>query len=426
MRNRNIILLTFLLFLYIGPSLFAMTSHSLPTLTEQNMSKEFQISDGAGWLDGWNYRQSVLITGSVGAGTNYQILLNVTYDSHMQIDFDDLRFTDNDGSTLLDYWLEIKTNNMWAVFWVEVKDDLDSEQTIYMYYGNDTVSTTSNIDNTFIWADDFENNNLNKWSVPGAAWSTSPTAAKYGSYGAYGNGQSTGRALEEDLADISTNCVVMFWAQSVGATVGMLPQYHAVYSFAGGASTVYAMVLAGDVAGDPIMYYNGSSYNQWGSLSFSAATWFHGQIAYDFTNDLMYMWKDGVSAGAGVPLKDANGNIFTSITKLISLCPSTTSDLYLDDYIVRKWVDDGPIFDSFGDEQSIPEWQEVGDAELVFSIPIDETALNWFLILLGMFMVPASTLYLVKGGKNNMSMDKVFYFIVAFLFGWGLIFIGVN
>jgi len=73
-----------------------------------------------------------------------------------------------------------------------------------------------------------------------------------------------------------------------------------------------------------------------------------------------------------------------------------------------------------------PRWEVVGTAELIFSVPIDETALNWFLILLGMFMVPASTLYLVKGGKDNMSMNKVFYFIVAFLFGWGLIFIGVS
>ena len=75
----------------------------------------------------------------------------------------------------------------------------------------------------------------------------------------------------------------------------------------------------------------------------------------------------------------------------------------------------------------LPDWCVVGGvAELVFPVSIDETALNWFLILLGMFMVPASTLYLVKGGKDNMSMNKVFYFIVVFLLGWGLIFIGVT
>ena len=70
-------------------------------------------------------------------------------------------------------------------------------------------------------------------------------------------------------------------------------------------------------------------------------------------------------------------------------------------------------------------WQEVGEAIIYFQVPIDQTGLNWWLIILGMCMVPASTLYLVKGGKDNMSMDKVFYCIVAFMLGWALIFIGV-
>ena len=74
----------------------------------------------------------------------------------------------------------------------------------------------------------------------------------------------------------------------------------------------------------------------------------------------------------------------------------------------------------------LPEWHLVELVSIIIWLEIVTWALDVFLILLGMFMVPASTLYLVKGGKDNMSMDKVFYFIVAFLFGWGLIFIGVS
>ncbi|HUW46658.1 MAG TPA: hypothetical protein VMW50_12790, partial [Dehalococcoidia bacterium] len=44
MKTKRTILLAFLLMLYIGPSLFAMTSYSLPSPTPQNSSKEFSLS----------------------------------------------------------------------------------------------------------------------------------------------------------------------------------------------------------------------------------------------------------------------------------------------------------------------------------------------------------------------------------------------
>ena len=45
----------------------------------------------------------------------------------------------------------------------------------------------------------------------------------------------------------------------------------------------------------------------------------------------------------------------------------------------------------------IPQWNIVGEAELIFSVPLDETGLNMMLIFLGLFMIPASTLFLVYG-----------------------------
>ena len=38
----------------------------------------------------------------------------------MQPDFDDLRFTDNDGVTLLNYWIESKIDGVSATVWVKV------------------------------------------------------------------------------------------------------------------------------------------------------------------------------------------------------------------------------------------------------------------------------------------------------------------
>src|SRR4051812_31737316 len=67
----------------------------------------------ADWYNNaWTGRQPITVTGSsVGAQTNYQVKLTVPYVSGMKSDFSDLRFTDADGTTLLNYWIESVINS---------------------------------------------------------------------------------------------------------------------------------------------------------------------------------------------------------------------------------------------------------------------------------------------------------------------------
>ena len=51
--------------------------------------------------------------------------------------------------------------------------------------------------------------------------------------------------------------------------------------------------------------------------------------------------------------------------------------------------------------------------------------LNMLLIFGGLIMIPASTLYIVKGGRSEMSSDKLFYFLIAFIMGWALVIGGI-
>ncbi|MGB9672056.1 MAG: DUF2341 domain-containing protein [Candidatus Norongarragalinales archaeon] len=132
-----------------------------------------------GWLSGWQHRKSHVINSASGAGTNYQVRVVAHYGSgadsgsdvylngKCRTDFGDVRFTGSDGATLLDYWMEGKVDGDYAVFWVEVADDLSSSNaTIYVYYGKSDASTTSNGDNTFLLFDHFEGSSLNptKWA----------------------------------------------------------------------------------------------------------------------------------------------------------------------------------------------------------------------------------------------------------------------
>jgi len=132
-----------------------------------------------GWLTGWTYRKSHIINPASGAGQNYQKRIVVHYgagvdndeevylDSKCKTDFGDIRFTNNTGAFLLDYWIEKKVNNNYAICWVKIIDDLNSYNVkIYIYYGNAGVVPISNGDSVFIFFDDFETN-LDKWSVIG-------------------------------------------------------------------------------------------------------------------------------------------------------------------------------------------------------------------------------------------------------------------
>jgi len=141
-----------------------------------------------GWLGSWNYRKSHAINGATDAGTGYQVCIKVYYgsgtdgtelvdetiagkvycNSHCNSDFSDIRFTDNDETTELKYWLQEKVDNSYAIFRVKVNDDLSSGTvTIYIYYGKDDALTTSDGDNTFIFFDHFPGDSLDltKWIV---------------------------------------------------------------------------------------------------------------------------------------------------------------------------------------------------------------------------------------------------------------------
>ena len=406
MKKRNVVILAFLLVLYIVPTNLMLSSYSSTIPTEQNTAKDFSVSSGAWYNDGWNYRKPVIINaGEFGTPTYYQVQIPVTYDSDMQADFDDIRFTDWDGVTLLDFWLESKTDSTSAVFWVEVIDDLGFfvPVTIYMYYGNDIVSSASNGTATFLFFDDFSTLDADKWSWSGAEvidGELQLTASEW---------------IKSDLTFNSSTALETRSKQALGSRHNL--------GFASDWPAIGAMWIQHNSDGNAYMYEGNTDT---GTLLYPDGT---------YCIQSLY-WKDADEGAydidrAGIQHRDDADIPDSDMYLGIQLWGSATTTYYADWIFLRQWVEVEPYVDSFGEEEEYTptygeSWQEVGEAELIFSVPIDETALNWFLILLGMFMVPASTLYLVKGGKKDASMDKAFYSIVVFLIGWGLIFIGVS
>ena len=142
-------------------------------------TKEFTVDailHFPGWLSDWSYRKEISITGQSGAGTNFQVDLDIGDsaggDFHLEgncTNFpQDIQVTDNDGTTLLDYWIEDITADPLKM-WVEVADDLGTNQTIYIYYGKGGATTDSDIGATFLFGDDFPGSSLDtgKWTSVG-------------------------------------------------------------------------------------------------------------------------------------------------------------------------------------------------------------------------------------------------------------------
>jgi len=159
----------------------------------------------------WSYRKIITISGSPGAGTEYQVLLKVGESSgvsgcdfHVEghsgkfpsgtNDSGDLRFVDNDGTTFLNFWVEKVEGtlpNRVAYCWVKINDNLDSDVDIYCYYGNPEAGNVSNGVATFDWFDDFSPDR-HDWLVRAGTWSNVNGAKK---------GVHDGSADRNSLAD---------------------------------------------------------------------------------------------------------------------------------------------------------------------------------------------------------------------------------
>jgi len=70
--------------------------------------------------------------------------------------FDNITFTQADGTTELDHWREGYGSGDYAIFWVEVDSIASDGTSIYIYYGKDGASSESDGDTTFIVFADVE------------------------------------------------------------------------------------------------------------------------------------------------------------------------------------------------------------------------------------------------------------------------------
>lgn len=111
----------------------------------------------AAWYDSlWSYRRVVSISNPSGVvQTDYQVLIkfdssDMVSTGKMKNDCSDIRVTDSDGTTMLDFWLESGCNTNNTALWIEIPSLGTSGTEVFIYYGNSAATSASSIDNTFI------------------------------------------------------------------------------------------------------------------------------------------------------------------------------------------------------------------------------------------------------------------------------------
>jgi len=106
---------------------------------------------------GWNYRKALTIDNPNSEQDEYQVEVKLDsshsdFWAHVASDGSDIRFTDSDGVTFIDFYTyHFDYTLQEAGIWVKVPEISTSAHTIYLYYGNETANDASDIVATFTY-----------------------------------------------------------------------------------------------------------------------------------------------------------------------------------------------------------------------------------------------------------------------------------
>jgi hypothetical protein len=320
------------------------------------------------WLTGWSYRKSHVIEPATGAGTLYQKQVTVHYgngvdgdddvycSNHCKTDFGDIRFTDDTGSSELDYWMETKVDSTSAIFWVEIADSLESAaQTIYVYYGKATSTTTSNGANTFSFFDDFEDNDISDWTIYTAGTGTvaTSTTQKIGAYSLKivkpSDWGCPAAASQTIIPGGATTFKFGFKIFQAGTRTVADPFHIAAFQASENAQSPSwkGSHIVQNSADSTIGYFVGAWQNTTGALTQDAWT----RILINHTNTTFNLFVDSVDKGSytnffggnvvAVHLGDQGNNIGAETA-------------YFDDLFIAKFVSPEPLHGIWGTEESFP------------------------------------------------------------------------
>ena len=299
---------------------------------------------------GWSKRRLITITNDSGnALTDYQVKVEVTYDSDMQSDFDDLRFTNEANTVGYDYWIESKVDGSSAIVWVKVSSVPPGDSTMYMWYGNPQASSESNGKATFVFFDDFEYTDSpsnHGWTVvqqSSAGIIETSTAYAYNGSRSLRIKTQTGSEQADYVQRTSVPsgiAEVMFYDNMSETTGG---QYRMIFKYQGSNACLTGIGRQwGESGGDRYLYRFGDTWYR--SDVTRILGWHKFTIKYTGSNYRVYIDDTYIAAGAsGTPTSLGFGNWWNW---------QTYDSGYYDDVRIRKYASPEPTT-SVGSEEPV-------------------------------------------------------------------------
>ena len=319
----------------------------------------------ADWLSGWQYRKSHVINNTGGALSDYQVNFTIHRSdgsdsgddvyigaSGCEEDYDDIRFTKSDGSTLLDYWIE-ESDSSDATIWVEVDTIAASgDTTIYLYYGNAGASAYSNGDDTFDFFDDFDGSSVDtdKWTKvgSGATYTVSGGALRYYYYNSVGSGSGSRDEYLEG-SSFAPGHAIRISRKEAAISQGRAPSACILGRYDGSYPDVVGMVTYSSSTTTIIHVVSSSSTRSISGAIASSTSYRVFDISYTSSESKMYI--DGSlesTLNTNVPSTTLPLRVGTTYAGA-----GTTFDTYIDWILVRKYTATEPTHGAWGSEESV-------------------------------------------------------------------------
>ena len=256
---------------------------------------KYQSKVEAAWFDDtFSYRQTVAITNAGSAQTDFQVSITLNTSAlitagKMQSDCDDIRVTDVSGK-VLPIWIETGTNacnTATTAIWTKVPNISTTGTTVFLYYGNGSVTNTQNGNNVFIYFDDFSGS-----SIDSLKWTQGTIGATTGTNFTISGGNLTGGNTNRYIRSISAYTGDYVAETRVYTTTSATNGYSTIGFYASPSNNFGILDHSGtsyyrNDAGWVNFSYNGTS--QWNRdkvkvIGTSAAYWRIGETSGSSTN----------------------------------------------------------------------------------------------------------------------------------------------
>lgn len=313
------------------------SANDAETITRIGMTimPSMEESLSSGWMEG--YQKRVIVHYGSGSDSGENTYLN----EKCRTDFGDIRFTDDDKTTLLDCWMESKVDSDNAVFWLAVEDDLTLDnQTVYIYYGKaDAVypylaTELAHGEATFDAFDDYADESINE-----AKWTTTGTPTESG-------GVMTVGALDgiRGLTTFGLNYGLRFRAN-------MKSPAGATYNQYGLANWDSDFNVAAPYEG---LMQRSATVNLWtintgGYVEDLGTDYQDVQRIWDINRknvSAVHFWVDGIQLNVGT------GHTSASLAPQFYDSGTVEGEGMVVDWVaIRKFVDPEPVHSSWGEEE---------------------------------------------------------------------------